>query len=90
MLKMREVGEEDNVKKWKWQDVVILVGCFVLGFALIPSIVTEFKPAFSTCLMSAVILAAFTVSFATLKLWLPTVAEAFACLMWIILLIQTV
>ena len=77
------------MKKFKWQDWVIMIGCFVLGFALIPSIVTEFKPAFSTCLISSVILLAFTISFATLKLWLSTIAETFACLMWIILLMQT-
>ena len=77
------------MRKFKWQDWVIMIGCFVLGFALLPSILSEFKPAFSTCVMSVVILAAFTVSFATLKLWLSTVAEAFACLMWLILVVQT-
>jgi len=75
--------------KFKWQDWVIMIGCFVLGFALLPSILSEFKPAPATCLMSTLILFAFTISFATLKLWLSTVAEAFACMMWLILLIQT-
>ena len=78
------------MRKFKWQDWVIMVGCFVLGFALLPSILSEFKPAFSTCLMSSVILAAFTVSFATLKLWLSTTAEAFVCIMWVILLVQAI
>lgn len=81
---------EGKMKKFKWQDWVIMVGCFVLGFALIPSIVSEFKPAFSTCVMSTVILAMFTISFATLKLWLSTIAEGFACLMWFVLLVQTI
>ena len=66
-----------------------MIGCWVLGLALIPSILSEFKPAFSTCAMTTVILGTFTVAFATLKLKLSTVAEAFATLMWLILLVQT-
>jgi len=76
------------VKGFRWQDWVIMVGCFVLGFALIPSMISDFKPAFSTCAMSTAILISFTISFATLKLWLSTIAEGFASLMWFILLIQ--
>ena len=71
-----------------WQDVVIMVGCFGLAVALLPSIFSKAKPARSTCLLSAVILTAFTVSFGTLGLWLSTAAEAVAALCWYILLIQ--
>jgi len=71
-----------------WQDVVIMVGCFILGFALLPSVLSKSKPARSTCLMSGVILIAFTIAFATLQLWLSTIAEAFAAIMWFILLFQ--
>lgn len=71
-----------------WQDIVIMVGCFGLGFALLPSIFSSLKPARSTCLMSTLILAAFTISFATLALWLSTVAEGFATICWFVLLVQ--
>lgn len=71
-----------------WQDVLIMVGCFILGVALIPSVISRDKPARSTCLMSGLILISFTVAFATLELWLSTIAEAFAALMWLILLFQ--
>jgi len=90
MDSIRLNGGVEMSRKFKWQDWVIMIGCFILGFALIPSIISEFKPAFSTCLMSTIILLSFTFAFATLKLWLSTVAEAFACLMWLILLIQVV
>ncbi len=71
-----------------WQDVLIMVGCWILGFALIPSILSKGKPARSTCFMSSLILISFTIAFATLGLWLSTVAEAFVAIMWVILLFQ--
>lgn len=71
-----------------WQDILIMVGCFVLGFALLPSILSKEKPARSTCLMSFIILASFSVAFATLGLWLSLVAEVFVTVMWLVLLIQ--
>ena len=71
-----------------WQDLVLMVGCFGLGFALFPSIFSKAKPARSTCLMSAVILTAFAVAFATLGLWLSTAAQAFCTTVWYVLLFQ--
>lgn len=78
------------MKKFKWQDWVIMIGCFILGFGLIPSVISEFKPALTTSLMSSLVLLAFVICFGTLKLWLSTIAEAFACIMWLVLLIQVI
>lgn len=71
-----------------WQDVVIMVACFGFAIALIPSIRGRQKPERSSCLLTIILLLAIAVSFATLKLWLSTVAEITAIIAWGILLFQ--
>jgi len=71
-----------------WQDIVLAIGLYSLGFALFPSIFGKHKPARWSCLLSAVILIVFTFTFATLELWQTVYAEAFSALCWIILLFQ--
>ena len=71
-----------------WQDVVIMVACFGFAIALIPSIVGRQKPERSSCLLTAVLLTAIAVAFATLELWLSFAAEVTAIIAWGILLFQ--
>ncbi len=71
-----------------WQDVVIMVSCFGFALALIPSIMGKQKPARSSCVLTAVLLTAIAVSFATLGLWLSVVAEITSIVTWLILLFQ--
>ena len=71
-----------------WQDIVLMISIFGLGFALIPAVLHKSKPARLTCLLTALLLLVITICFVTLRLWLSTVAEAFAVAMWFILLFQ--
>ena len=71
-----------------WQDVVIMVACFGFAIALIPSIRGKNKPAKSSCAMTAILLAAIAISFATLGLWLSFASEITAIIAWGILLFQ--
>lgn len=71
-----------------WQDIVIMMGCFLLSGALIPTILGRHKPEPLTSALSGGVLAVMTVCFATLGLWLSTIAEGICALLWFILLIQ--
>lgn len=72
-----------------WQDILIMVGCFAIGGALIPSIFSKAKPIRSTCLLSfIVVVGSFIVAFVALGLWASVGAQAFCALMWLILLFQ--
>lgn len=71
-----------------WQDVALVVSFFALGVALIPSVIEQAKPARATCLLTAVAITVITVCFATLKLWLSTLAEGIAAALWFVLLLQ--
>jgi hypothetical protein len=71
-----------------WQDVTIMAACFGFAIALIPSIRGKDKPAKSSCAITAGLLAAIAVSFATLGLWLSFVSELTSIAAWLILLFQ--
>lgn len=71
-----------------WQDIVIMVGCFGFALALIPSIIGKQKPARSSCLITMVLLAMISISFATLHFWLSFSAEMVALIAWSILFFQ--
>lgn len=71
-----------------WQDILILVGSFILTIALLPSIFSSNKPARSTCAISGTVLASYVVAFATLGLSLSAVGTGLCSLAWFILLIQ--
>lgn len=71
-----------------WQDVVIMVCCFGFAIALIPSIRGRDKPAKSSCIMTAILLSAIGVCFATLHLWLSMASEIVCVIAWLILLFQ--
>lgn len=68
-----------------WQDYVLAVGAFMFTIALIPTLRGKNKPAFSTSAMTASVLVIFTVTYATLELWLATVAQAIGACAWTVL-----
>ena len=74
----------------KWQDWVISTGNFALAAALVPSVVSDAKPAILTSAMTAFILYLFGVSFFTLRLKLSALTVTLSATMWLILLIQEV
>lgn len=73
-----------------WQDIVIGFGGFAFVIALIPSIKGKNKPAWTTSLMTAFFLTLFTLTFASMKMWLSTTSEALSSLAWWVLFIQKV
>jgi len=68
-----------------WQDIVIMVACFGFAVALIPSIRGDNKPAKSSCLLTAMLLSAIAVCFATMRYWLSFTAETTSIAAWLIL-----
>ena len=71
-----------------WQDVVIGIGQFVFTLALLPSIVSDDKPAKLTCLITAAMLVFFSFTYATLDMWLSSGSCALCGFCWCILLFQ--
>lgn len=71
-----------------WQDILMMVGGFILSIALLPSVLGKDKPAKSSCLITGGILASYVVAMATLGLYLSASATALTTTMWFILLFQ--
>jgi len=71
-----------------WQDIAIAVGQFVLGTALIPSVVSSFKPNKKTCLISLVVVIVFAFTFASLGMPLSVASSIMNVVLWGILLKQ--
>ena len=71
-----------------WQDFVIMISCFGFAIALIPSIRGKQKPAKSSCVLTALLLMAIAVCFATLGLWLSFASEVASIIAWTILYFQ--
>jgi len=71
-----------------WQEVVFAIGGFAFFMALLPSIFSNNKPAFSTSLMTASFLTTFVLAFATLDLWWSAAAQALGAAGWWVLAIQ--
>ena len=71
-----------------WQDIVMMIGGFGFSIALLPSIFSSKKPAKTSCLITAIIMAAYVVAMATLGLLLSTIANGITASLWWVLLIQ--
>jgi len=71
-----------------WQDILFMVGNFILGAALIPTILAKEKPTRLTSGLTGVILLSYGVAFATLSLYLAAIAVIVNACMWLVLLIQ--
>jgi hypothetical protein len=71
-----------------WQDIVLAIGALIFDIALIPSILSEHKPAVWTSSLTAGVLAVFAVTYASLSLWYATVTTVLASILWGVLLLQ--
>lgn len=71
-----------------WQDVVLMVGNFVLAGALLPTVLNKHKPAPMTSALCGAMLAMFVVVFFTFGFWLSAIAVSASALLWFVLLIQ--
>lgn len=52
-----------------WQDFVRAIGGVVFVIALIPSVLSPDKPAFTTSILNAAVLFSFAVVYVSLELW---------------------
>lgn len=71
-----------------WQEFVFLIGGFVLGLALLPSVFSPAKPAWTTSALTGGVLALFALTFLTLGQYLSAVGIAFNTGLWFVLLAQ--
>jgi len=71
-----------------WQDILFMVGNFILGAALIPTILAKEKPSRLTSALYGGILYLFCVAFTSLGLYFAATAVGLCAIMWTILLIQ--
>ena len=77
-------------RKIIWQDKALMIIGFSFAFALIPSIISEFKPAVWSCLLTALGLTAMVIIFFSLKLRLTALANTLSAIAWWILFIQSI
>jgi len=74
----------------QWQDWVFSVGGFIVLASLVPTPRGPDKPALTTSLMSAILIAIFGVTMATLSLWLSAVANWLVAMLWSAIALQTI
>jgi len=71
-----------------WQDILFMVGNFILGAALIPTILAKEKPTRLTSSLYGGILYLFCVAFVSLDLYFAATSVGICAIMWTVLLIQ--
>jgi hypothetical protein len=71
-----------------WQDIVLATGSLILSAALIPSVMSDHKPALWTSSLTCLTLAAFAVTYAYLSLWYAAFTTTLGALLWGVLALQ--
>jgi len=71
-----------------WQDIVIGIGNWIFVLALIPSIVSDKKPALVTSIITAIVVTVFAYCFFTLELYHSMISSAAVGVCWWILFLQ--
>jgi hypothetical protein len=71
-----------------WQDWVFFVGGLFVLVSLIPTISGNEKPALATSVTTCVLVAVFTITMASLGLWLSALTNALISLAWGALAVQ--
>ena len=77
-----------HYKDMKWQDKVFSVGEIVFLTGLIPSLLTDQKPAATTSIATAIMLYAFLFVHASYGLWVTFTLTAFTATVWLALGVQ--
>jgi hypothetical protein len=71
-----------------WQDIVLSGGIIIFCIALIPSILSNNKPALTTSVVTGIFLVMFTVTYASLDLWFAAAVTALNAALWLTLAVQ--
>lgn len=74
----------------EWQDLVIAIGSGLFVVALLPTVFSDEKPAWSTSAMTGSILYVFAFTYYTLGLKLGAITAALSAVVWTIILVQTI
>lgn len=73
----------------QWQDVVMTLGQFIFAFSLIPTIKAKQKPAWTTCLMSSIVLTIYVPTLWSLNLHISVAATVLVAIGWWTLFFQS-
>lgn len=76
--------------RFVWQELVFLVGGWLLAVALLPTVFGEAKPEPSTSLLTSAVLTAYVGSFLSLRQYLSAVGVGASALLWWVLFVQGV
>jgi len=71
-----------------WQDIVLSIGAWLFIIALIPSIRGKDKPPMTTSVLTGSVLAVFSLTYATLELWLSVLSTTLLSGAWFVLAAQ--
>ena len=71
-----------------WQDLILMVGNFIIALALIPTVLSKHKPEPLTSFLDGLVLTAFAIVFFSLGLYCGAIAVSVSALLWFILLAQ--
>lgn len=71
-----------------WQDIILSAGSLLLAASLIPSVISNDKPALSTSILTGFILFMFSIVYATLSLWTSVFANSLSVTLWFVLAVQ--
>jgi hypothetical protein len=73
-----------------WQDWVLSIGSLLFVIALLPSIFGKDKPALKTCVLTAIVMTAFSITYGSLGLWYTMFTSAIVTIEWYILWYQKI
>lgn len=71
-----------------WQEFVFFIGGFALGAALLPSVFSDAKPAWSTSALTGAVLTGFAIAFVSLEQYLSALGVTANAVLWLVLLVQ--
>jgi len=71
-----------------WQDIILSIGSLFFIAGLLPSVLSQNKPAVTTSITNALVLLTFTITYATLSLWFAAVTTAITAGLWAVLAFQ--
>lgn len=74
----------------RWRDYVLFAGQIIFLVALVPTVIGNSKPEFSTCIITATGMTVFTYVYATVRWWWTTAIASLVTVLWWILVLQTI
>lgn len=69
-------------------DLIFTGGSIIFILSLIPSVLSEHKPAFWTSILTGTVLAVFVLDYYTISYWFSGTTTAITALIWFVLAIQ--